>query len=221
MKSNRYKVLVVEDEPNINEFVSTLLEAGGYQVVPALSGSSAMLLFNSHRPDLIILDLGLPDMDGLNVLKYVRQSSLTPIIVLSARDGEMDKVEALNMGANDYVTKPFGSEEFLARVRTALRVASHRSEDGMFPGGRFETDGLVIDYDARCVRVDGEQIRLTQTEYNIVLTYDFIIHEIWGYNDIGSVKKLQVNMANIRKKLGDKPGKKNYIINELGVGYRM
>ena len=209
MKSNRYKVLVVEDEPNINEFVSTLLEAGGYQVVPALSGSSAMLLFNSHRPDLIILDLGLPDMDGLNVLKYVRQSSLTPIIVLSARDGEMDKVEALNMGANDYVTKPFGSEEFLARVRTALRVASHRSEDGMFPGGRFETDGLVIDYDARCVRVDGEQIRLTQTEYNIVallsehvgkmLTYDFIIHEIWGYNDIGSVKKLQVNMANISR----------------------
>lgn len=126
MKSNRYKVLVIEDEPNINEFVSTLLDAGGYQVVQALSGSSAMLLFNSHRPDLIILDLGLPDMDGLNVLKYVRQSSLTPIIVLSARDGEMDKVEALNMGANDYVTKPFGSEEFLARVRTALRVASHR-----------------------------------------------------------------------------------------------
>ena len=97
MKSNRYKVLVVEDEPNINEFVSTLLDAGGYQVVQALSSSSAMLLFNSHRPDLIILDLGLPDMDGLNVLKYVRQSSLTPIIVLSARDGEMDKVEALNI----------------------------------------------------------------------------------------------------------------------------
>ena len=101
MKSNRYKILVVEDEPNINEFVCTLLEAGGYQVVPALSGSSAMLLYNSHRPDLIILDLGLPDMDGLNVLRYVRKSSLTPIIVLSARDGEMDKVEAFNMGAND------------------------------------------------------------------------------------------------------------------------
>ena len=170
-------------------------------------------------------------MDGLNVLKHVRESSLTPIIVLSARGGEMDKVEALNMGANDYVTKPFGSEEFLARVRTALRVASHRSENGMFPGRKFEMEGLAIDYDARSVSVGGEQIRLTQTEYNIVallsahvgkmLTYDFIIHEIWGYNDTGSIKKLQVNMANIRKKLGDKPGKKNYIINELGVGYRM
>lgn len=207
MKSNRYKILVVEDEPNINEFVCTLLEVGGYQVVSALSGGSAMLLFNSHRPDLIILDLGLPDMDGLNVLKHVRESSLTPIIVLSARGGEMDKVEALNMGANDYVTKPFGSEEFLARVRTALRVASHRSENGMFPGRKFEMEGLAIDYDARSVSVGGEQIRLTQTEYNIVallsahvgkmLTYDFIIHEIWGYNDTGSIKKLQVNMANI------------------------
>ena len=113
MKSNRYKILVVEDEPNINEFVCTLLEVGGYQVVSALSGGSAMLLFNSHRPDLIILDLGLPDMDGLNVLKHVRESSLTPIIVLSARGGEMDKVEALNMGANDYVTKPLARKSFL------------------------------------------------------------------------------------------------------------
>ena len=231
MKSNRYKILVVEDEPNINEFVCTLLEAGGYQVIPAGSGKSAKLLFNSHRPDLIILDLGLPDMDGMCVLEYVRETSLTPVIVLSARDGEMDKVNALNMGANDYVTKPFGSEELVARVRTALRVTSHRSDDGKYPGGRFETGGLVIDYDARTVSIDGVEARLTQTEYNIVallsehagkmLTYDFIIHEIWGYNDTGSIKKLQVNMANIRKKLGDRPGKKNYITNELGVGYRM
>lgn len=231
MKNNRYKILVVEDEPNINEFVCTLLEAGGYQVIHAYSGRNAKLLYNSHRPDLIILDLGLPDMDGMEVLDYVRETSLTPVIVLSARDGEMDKVEALNMGANDYVTKPFGSEELVARVRTALRVTSHRSDDGKYPGGRFETGGLIIDYDARTVSVDGAEVRLTQTEYNIVallsehvgkmLTYDFIIHEIWGYNDNGSIKKLQVNMANIRKKLGDKPGKKNYITNELGVGYRM
>lgn len=231
MKNNRYKILVVEDEPNINEFVCTLLEAGGYQVIPAYSGKNAKLLYNSHRPDLIILDLGLPDMDGMEVLDYVRETSLTPVIVLSARDGEMDKVNALNMGANDYVTKPFGSEELVARVRTALRVTSHRSDDGKYPGGRFETGGLIIDYDARAVSVDGGEVRLTQTEYNIVallsehvgkmLTYDFIIHEIWGYNDNGSIKKLQVNMANIRKKLGDKPGKKNYITNELGVGYRM
>lgn len=231
MKNNRYKILVVEDEPNINEFVCTLLEAGGYQVIPAYSGKNAKLLYNSHRPDLIILDLGLPDMDGMEVLDYVRETSLTPVIVLSARDGEMDKVKALNMGANDYVTKPFGSEELVARVRTALRVTSHRSDDGKYPGGRFETGGLIIDYDARTVSVDGAEVRLTQTEYNIVallsehvgkmLTYDFIIHEIWGYNDNGSIKKLQVNMANIRKKLGDKPGKKNYITNELGVGYRM
>lgn len=228
---NRYKILVIEDEENINNLLSTLMEANGYQAISGFSCEEAVMLFASYRPDLVILDLGLPDKDGLAFLEGIRQESFTPVIVLSARSDESDKVEALNMGANDYVTKPFGSAELVARVKSALRMNSHRADDGKLPGGRFETGDLLIDYDARIVKIADNEIKLTQTEYNIVallsehagkmLTYSFIIQEIWGYNDVGSTKKLQVNMANIRKKFGAKPGKKNYIINELGVGYRM
>ncbi len=229
--NNKYKVLLVEDEKHINTFVSALLEANGYQVISAANGKNGLMLYASHRPDLIILDLGLPDMDGMDVLISIRKETATPIIVLSARMYEKDKVRALDFGANDYITKPFGSAEFMARVRSALRNSRHISEEGMLPGGRFELDGLVIEYDSRRVYIEGTEIKLTQTEYNIiallsehagkVLTYSFIIKGIWGYDDLGSIKKLQVNMANIRKKFGAKPGKKNYIINELGVGYRM
>ena len=189
------------------------------------------MLFNSHKPDLIILDLGLPDMDGKEVLKRIRHDHLTPIIVLSARSDEKDKILALDLGANDYVTKPFGSGELVARVRSCLRNSANLSGGGHVPGQAFESDGLLIDYDSRRVFIDSVEIKLTQTEYNIlaflseypgkVMTYSAIIQAIWGYNDLGSTKKLQVNMANIRKKFGAKPGKKNYIINELGVGYRM
>ena len=228
---NRYKVLVIEDEVHINNLLCALMDANGYQALSAHSCEEGKLMFASHRPDLVILDLGLPDRDGMQFLEEIRKDSLVPIIVLSAMTDEKDKVLALNEGANDYVTKPFGSKELVARVGSALRTASHRAENGMRPGGKFKSRGLVIDYDARYVTIDGEEIRLTQTEYNIVallsehagkmLTYDTIITEIWGYKDAGSTKKLQVNMANIRKKLGAQPGKQNYIINELGVGYRM
>lgn len=227
--NNKYKVLVIEDEDNINNLVSTLLESNGYQVISAKSCLSGKTLYFSYRPDLIILDLGLPDIDGTTLLKEVRKDSLTPIIVLSARADEADKVDALDIGANDYITKPFGSAELMARVRSALRISLHSS--GNFSEGIFKADGFMIDYDARRVFIDNSEIKLTQTEYNIisflsrhsgkVLTYSTIIKEIWGYNDLGSIKKLQVNMANIRKKFGAKPGKKNYIVNELGVGYRM
>ena len=227
----REKILVIEDEKSIARFISTILTANGYEAMRAASGAEAMSMISSHCPDLVILDLGLPDKDGIAFLKEIRKESLTPVIVLSARSDEQDKVEALNLGANDYVTKPFGSAELVARVQTALRTNSHRAENGKLPGGQFETGELSIDYDARTVRIADKEIKLTQTEYNIVallsehagkmLTYSFIIQEIWGYSDIGSTKKLQVNMANIRKKFGAKPGKKNYIINELGVGYRM
>lgn len=231
MSNNKYKILVIEDEENINHIVTALLEANGYKVISAKNGSGGKLMYASHRPDLIILDLGLPDMDGVTFLRELRKESLTPVIVLSARTDEKDKVEALDLGANDYVTKPFSSAEFMARVRSALRSIHHNDERNLLPNGRFEQDGLVIDYGSRQVFMDGEEIKLTQTEYNIlvllaehqgkVLTYSFIIKAIWGYNDLGSTKKLQVNMANIRKKFGMKPGKQSYIVNELGVGYRM
>lgn len=232
MIRNKYKILLVEDESNIRNLVATMLETSGYQAILAESGSMAKTLYTSYLPDLIILDLGLPDMDGMNLLDHVREDSLTPIIVLSARVDEKDKVAALDRGANDYVTKPFGSAELLARVRTALRNNRYSSEEGRLPGGKFLMKGLEIDYDARQIFIQGEEIKLTQTEYNIVallsencgkmMTYATIIKAIWGgYAHDGSIKKLQVNMANIRRKFGARPGEVNYIINELGVGYRM
>ncbi|MBQ2864930.1 MAG: response regulator transcription factor [Clostridia bacterium] len=229
--NNKYKVLVVEDEVNIMNLISALLETNGYKVITAKTCASAKPLYASYMPDLIILDLGLPDDDGMNLLRDIRQTSATPIIILSARSNEKDKVDALDAGANDYVTKPFGSAELLARVRSVLRNNRHSSQEGRLPGGRFVLNDLLIDYDARRVFIKDNEVKLTQTEYNIVtllseysgkmLTYAAIIKEIWGTSDDGSIKKLQVNMANIRKKLGAKPGENNYIINELGVGYRM
>lgn len=231
MTANKYTILVIEDESNINNIVSALLQANGYKTISARSCRSGKMLFASHHPDLVILDLGLPDADGTEFLREIRRDSFTPVIVLSARTEESEKVDALDLGANDYVTKPFGSAELIARVRSALRSSRRSSDSEMFNGSIYESNGLKIDYDARRIFIDNAEIKLTQTEYNIiallsehsgkVLTYSYIIKAIWGYNDIGSVKKLQVNMANIRKKFGAKPGKKNYIVNELGVGYRM
>ncbi len=229
--NNKYKILIVEDEENIKKFITALFEANEYQVLSAKSVESALSVFKSHLPDLVILDLGLPDMDGMEFIKIIRTEYLTPIIVLSARSNESDKVEALDMGANDYVTKPFGSAELLARVRSILRVNRHSAGEGKYPGGKFSSGGMTIDYDARKFFLEGAEIKLTQTEFNIiallsehfgkVLTYSTIIKEIWGFSDSGSIKKLQVNMANIRKKLMLKPGENQYISNELGVGYRM
>ena len=229
--NNKYKILVVEDESNIRNLLTTMLEAAGYQVIQAATCENAKAMHASYLPDLVILDLGLPDADGMRFLDTIRQTSAVPVIVLSARSDERDKVEALDAGANDYVTKPFGSAELLARVRSALRNHRHSSQEGRLPGGKFSVDELVIDYDARQIFIQGEEVKLTQTEYNFVallsehcgkvLTYSAIIKAIWGYPDEGRVKKLQVNMANIRKKFGAKPGKTSYISNELGVGYRM
>ncbi len=229
MNTNRYKVLIVEDEQNIRSFVKTILETNDYQVLTASTCAQGMLVVSSHVPDLVILDLGLPDKDGLELIRSVRGSSSIPILVLSARITEKDKVEALDLGANDYVVNPFGTAELLARVRAALR--SRRGSEVTAAGGTFVLNDLVIDYDRRIVSIDGCDVHLTQTEYNIlaflshhtgkVLTYSTIIANIWGHVDEGSTKKLQVNMANVRKKLGCKPGDNRYIINELGVGYRI
>lgn len=229
--SAKHKILIVEDEKNIRNLVKTILKANGYQVFEATSGSTGTIMFNSHCPDLIILDLGLPDIDGIEFIKNIRKESQTPIIVLSARHKEGDKVSALDLGANDYVTKPFGMEELLARVRATLRNNLIKESGGDFRGVKFTVDNLAIDYDKRRVMIDNAEIHLTQTEYNIVeylsihagrvLTYADIVKKIWGFSDSGSIKKLQVNMANIRKKLNEKPGENRYITNELGVGYRM
>lgn len=232
MIQNKYKILLVEDEVNIRNLVSTMLESEGYQVICADTCSVAKTLFTSYLPDLVILDLGLPDIDGMSLLEFVRKNSLIPIIVLSARTNEDDKIAALDNGANDYITKPFGAGELLARVRAALRNNRFSADEGRLPGGKFVLRDLTIDYDARQLFIKQREIHLTQTEYNIIallsencgkmMTYAAIIKAIWGgYAEEGSIKKLQVNMANIRKKFGDKPGEVNYISNELGVGYRL
>lgn len=230
MSNNKYKILIIEDESKIRSFISVILKANGYKPLACRTGTEAGLIFSSHKPDLCILDLGLPDMDGTELIKKIRAVSNTPILVLSARTAETDKVEALDLGANDYITKPFGTAELLARVRAALRT-SCIADPGAPPGKSFHVADLSIDYDSRRVTVAGQDIRLTQTEYNIVaflsshagkvLTYSAIIRAVWGSGDDGSIKKLQVNMANIRKKLGSTPGDNRYISNELGVGYRM
>lgn len=230
MSNNKYKILVVEDDHSISYFIQTLLEAEDYQVITAERCHQGILMLASHVPDLVVLDLGLPDMDGEEFIRVARRSSMVPIVVLSARTEEGDKVSALDLGANDYIEKPFGTAELLARVRASLRIARFHTQ-ATADAGRFMLDDLTIDYDSRQVSVAGTYIHLTQTEYNIlaylsqhvgkVMTYSSIVRAIWGAMDSGSVKKLQVNMANIRKKLGCCPGENKYIVNELGVGYRM
>ena len=230
MSNNKYKILVVEDDRNILSMIQTVLETNGYQVLTAQRCQQGVLMLSSHVPDLVVLDLGLPDMDGEEFIRITRRSSMIPIIVLSARTDEEDKVSALDLGANDYITKPFGTAELLARVRASLRI-NRMNLQAPVPNNVFVLDDLVIDYDRRQVSVGGKNVHLTQIEYNIlsllsqqvgkVMTYSAIIGAIWGTMDDGSVKKLQVNMANIRKKFGSKPGENRYIVNELGVGYRM
>jgi len=230
MSNNTYKILVVEDDRNILSMIQTVLDLGGYQVLTAQRCQQGVLMLTSHMPDLVVLDLGLPDMDGEEFIRVARRSSMIPIIVLSARTDEQDKVSALDLGANDYITKPFGTAELLARVRASLRI-NRMNLQASIPSSVFKLGDLEIDYDRRQVTVGDKAIHVTQTEFNIlsllsqqvgkVMTYSAIINAIWGTMDDGSVKKLQVNMANVRKKLGCKPGENKYIVNELGVGYRM
>ena len=229
--NNKFKILIVEDEANIRSFIKANLEISDDQVLCADTCALGTMMYASHHPDLIVLDLGLPDRDGMSLIQEVRKTDTVPIIVLSARSNERDKVEALDLGANDYITKPFGTEELLARIRAVLRSQQHGVENESTPSGKYQLQDLLINYDKRQVFVGEDEIDLTQTEYNImaflsihagkVLTYSAIIHAVWGYSDYGSIKKLQVNMKNIRKKMGVTPGEKRYIINVLGVGYRM
>lgn len=223
---NKYKILVVEDDEHIQGMLKTVLEANSFQVIIAKNCRDAFTFFYSYMPDFIILDLGLPDRDGNELIREVRKQYWTPILILSARSNESDKIQSLDLGANDYLTKPFSPGELMARIRTILRYTHQK-----LPGEIFTLGELSINYDTRKVRLNGEEIKLTQTEYNIltylsehvgkVMTYASIIKHIWGYADEGSIKKLQVNMANIRKKFKEKPGEATYITNDIGVGYRL
>ena len=231
MNNNKYRILAVEDDKSVSGLLLTLLDAQQYETLLAENCAQGLMMLRSHVPDLIILDLGLPDRDGLEFIREARQENAAPILVLSARSTERDKVTALDLGANDYITKPFSAAEFLARVRSVLRFSRHGADAGRLSQGRYQVQDLTIEYDSRRVFVGDTEVKLTQTEFNIlaflseysgkVMTYPAIIKAIWGYSTEGGVKRLQVNMANIRKKLGIQPGKNNYIINELGVGYRM
>lgn len=228
--TTKQSILVIEDEKNIGNYIETIVISNGYKVLRALNGMSGLSICTTHHPDLILLDMGLPDMDGMEVLQRIRGFSHVPIIVISARTQEKEKVEALDEGADDYITKPFGSEELLARIRTALRHST-RAEQAVSQMPVYSRDGLVIDFDKRLVTLEGEDIHLTQIEYKLVsilaknagkvLTYDYLLKDIWGpYADTDN-QILRVNMANIRRKLEKNPAEPHYIFTEIGVGYRM
>ena len=226
------RVLVIEDDKSIRNFFRTVLEANNYDVLIATTGAEGYSMVTSQCPDVVILDLGLPDMDGMTILKNVRQWSSMPVLVVSARTHEKDKVAALDAGADDYITKPFGTSELLARVRTAIRHARATvlTAEGM-QTGQFRAGDLLIDYDKHRVYVGDRDVNLTQNEYKIVsllgkyagkvLTYDFIIKEIWGPNMRNDNRILRVNMANIRRKMENNPAQPRYIFTEVGVGYRI
>ena len=226
------KVLVVEDEQSISNFISTILSANDYDVLAVRTGEEALTMISSHCPDLIVLDLGLPDMDGIEVLKSVRKWSNLPVVVVSARQHENDKVEALDCGADDYLVKPFGTAELLARIRAAIRhTRTTLANSQIAQSGKFTTGELTIDYDKHQVLLRGENAKLTVNEYKIVsllgkyagkvLTYDFIIRELWGPKARTDNQILRVNMANIRRKIEKDPAQPEYIFTEVGVGYRM
>ena len=228
----REKILVVEDEKSIAHFISTVLANNGYEAMQARSGSEAISMISSHCPDLIILDLGLPDMDGLDILRQLRSWSSLPVVVVSARAHEKDKVTALDLGADDYLTKPFGTDELLTRVRTAIRHTRTASgNDEIAQKGTYTVRELTIDYNKHQVLKNGQNVRLTLSEFRIVallgkyagkvLTYDFIIRELWGPRASGDNQILRVNMANIRRKIEKNPAEPEYLFTEVGVGYRL
>jgi len=226
------KILVVEDEKSIAHFISTVLNNNGYEAMRARTGQEALSMVSSHCPDLIILDLGLPDMDGMELLRQIRSWSSLPIVVVSARSHERDKVTALDQGADDYLTKPFGTAELLARVRTAIRhTRTVSSSNEIAQQGTYTVGELVVDFNKHQALVRGENVKLTLSEFRIVsllakhagkvLTYDYIMKELWGPRAGGDNQILRVNMANIRRKIEENPAEPKYLFTEVGVGYRI
>ena len=228
--THKLSILLVEDEKNICDFISTSLSAQDYRISTAHTGKEALPIITSQCPDLILLDLGLPDMDGMEIIRQVRTWSSVPIIVLSARTQEQEKVRALDLGADDYLTKPIGTSELLARIRTAVRHLSGANGQGN-QTHTFEAHGLVIDFDRRRIFVHDQEVHLTQVEYKIVsmlaknsgkvITYDTLISHVWGPYADDNNRILRVNMANIRRKLEQNPAQPEYIFTEIGIGFRM
>ncbi|MGN0373608.1 MAG: response regulator [Enterocloster sp.] len=226
--STKANIIIIEDEKNICSFIERTLAPQGYRVISAYTGKSGLQLIASERPDIILLDLGLPDMDGLEIIEMVRSWSTIPIIVISARTLERSKVTALDLGADDYLTKPFGTAELMARIRTALR---HSQGSSRTQASKYEVGELMIDFERRLVKVKGRDVHLTQIEYKLVcllaqnagkvMTYESIITKIWGPYADSDNQILRVNMAHIRRKLEENPAEPKYIFTEIGVGYRM
>ena len=209
------KILIVEDDETIAAFLIAVLEANGFDTIRASLGREAVTLISSHCPDLVLLDLSLPDMDGMEILAGLRKWSTLPVIVVSARGRERDKVIALDMGADDYLTKPFGPGELLARIRAALRHVRTAAGGEVGRTGVYRCGDLEVD----CVR---RRVRSLLTRHaGKVLTYDFILRELWGPSAGGSNQILRVNVANIRRKIEKNPAEPKYIFTEIGVGYRM
>ncbi len=221
-------VVVVEDEPQIRRFLRATLQGRGYRLFEAATGADGLVEAASRQPDVVIVDLGLPDMDGLEVIRRLREWSSVPVIVLSARGGERDKVTALDAGADDYIEKPFGTDELLARIRVTLRhtAGGSRAADAIFKVGE-----LHVDQGRRHVHVDGKEVHLTPIEYRLlttmvrhagkVLTHRHLLREVWGPNHVEDAHYLRVFMAQLRRKIERDPAQPRYLLTEPGVGYRL
>ena len=223
---NPAKILVIDDEAAIRRFLKISLEADGFAYLEAGNGHEGLALAASHRPDLIVLDLGLPDLDGLTILKRIREWSGVPVIILTVKDAERDKVSLLDAGADDYLTKPFSVPELIARIRVALRHAQPQDADAVFRSGTLE-----IDLTKRTVTRDGALVKLTATEYALlrllvkspgrVLTQTQLLREVWGPGSIEQTQYLRVFIGHLRKKLEVDPSRPRLILTEPGVGYRL
>ena len=227
---NKLQILVVEDDAPVRNLITTTLKAHKYRYLTAPNGESAILEASTHNPDVMLLDLGLPDMDGVDVIRKIRTWTNLPIIVISARSEDTDKIDALDAGADDYLTKPFSVEELLARLRVVQRRLA--AMQGSQPAASVFTNGrLRIDYAAGCVFLGDEELHLTQIEYKLlcllsqnvgkVLTHTFITQKIWGNSWENNIASLRVFMATLRKKIESEPSSPQYIQTHIGVGYRM
>ena len=228
---NKPVILVVEDDNSVKNLITTTLKAHDYRFLTAQNGDCAIMEASSHSPDIVLLDLGLPDMDGIEVIKRIRTWSNMPIIVISARSEDTDKIDALDAGADDYLTKPFSVEELLARLRVTQRRLSMMQNDSSVESSVFTNGKLRIDYAAGCAYLGEEELHLTPIEYKLlcllsknvgkVLTHTFITQSIWGSSWDNDIASLRVFMATLRKKLEKDPDSPQYIQTHIGVGYRM